>query len=149
MDWTERSANGVYQSGIPETLTEGFWNNAGQCCGSAGVAEFALAMNEVSRGAAGRGLERAISPAGSSPTDDARRHLRFAQRTADNLLTRATAEGEGLMWVQAEHRVQPEFLVAQTGYMQGAAGIGMMLLHLDAAITGAPSPRIVFPDSPY
>ena len=40
---------------------------------------------------------------------------------------------KGLRWVQAEHRVRPELLVAQTGYMQGAAGIGMWLLRLDAA----------------
>ncbi len=128
MEWTVRSANGVYDSGIPETLTEGFWNNVGQCCGSAGVAEFALAMHA---------------------TDAQRHHIEFAVRAADDLLARATAEGGGLMWVQAEHRAQPEFLVAQTGYMQGAAGIGMMLLHLDAVIAAQESPRIVFPDTPY
>jgi len=78
-----------------------------------------------------------------------RDHFEFAVRAADDLLARATAEGAGLMWVQAEHRAQPEFLVAQTGYMQGAAGIGMMLLHLDAVIAAQESPRIVFPDTPY
>jgi lantibiotic modifying enzyme len=149
MEWTEKSANGVYQSGIPDTLTEGFWNNVGQCCGSAGVAEFALAMNEVSLGTAVRGPERNAAAGGTSSTDAARRHLEFAHHTADDLLSRATAAGAGLMWEQAEHRAQPDLLVAQTGYMQGAAGIGMMLLHLDATISGEPSPRIVFPDSPY
>lgn len=129
MGWTEKSANGVYKSGIPETLTEGFWNNVGQCCGSAGVAEFALAMHAVS--------------------DPSGRHLGFARRVADDVLARATEQDGGLMWVQAEHRVRPDFLVAQTGYMQGAAGIGMMLLHLDAVVTGRDSPRIVFPDSPF
>lgn len=141
LEWTEKSANGVYSSGIPETLTEGFWNNVGQCCGSAGVAEFALALD-----AAGVGLP---ASAGAATSGGASPHLAFARRTADNLLTRATADGGGLMWVQAEHRVRPEFLVAQTGYMQGAAGIGMMLLHLDASLTGRESPRIVFPDTPY
>jgi hypothetical protein len=138
MDWTEKSANGVYQSGIPASLTEGFWNNLGQCCGSAGVAEFAMAMHEVSQ----------RDPAATNAAGDPK-HLEFARRVADNLLARATEEGNGLLWIQAEHRVQPDFLVAQTGYMQGAAGIGMMLLHLDAVDNGTASPRIVFPDSPY
>lgn len=138
MQWTERSANGVYDSGIPETLTEGFWNNVGQCCGSAGVVEFALALD-------GAGVN--VTAAAAADGDSA--HLAFARRAADNLLSRATGDSGGLMWVQAEHRVQPDFLVAQTGYMQGAAGIGMMLLHLDAVVEGNASPRIRFPDTPY
>jgi hypothetical protein len=92
---------------------------------------------------AGTGDHAADAPVAGSP------HLAFARRTADDLLSRATEDNGGLMWVQAEHRVQPDFLVAQTGYMQGAAGIGMMLLHLDALLAGRESPRIVFPDSPY
>jgi len=51
-------------------------------------------------------------------------------------------------WIQAEHRVKPELLVAQTGYMQGAAGIGMLFLHLDALERGRKA-SIVFPDSPF
>jgi hypothetical protein len=105
------------------------------------VAEFALALD-----AAGVGLPASVDAADSG---GASAHLAFARRTADDLLTRATTDSGGLMWVQAEHRVRPEFLVAQTGYMQGAAGIGMMLLHLDARLTGRESPRIVFPDTPY
>jgi hypothetical protein len=133
----------VYGSGIPETLTDGFWNNIGQCCGSAGVAEFAIAMHETIEAATG--APEQLSDQQVLPE----RHLEFARGVADDLLSRGTVEGNALMWVQAEHRTQPEFLVAQTGYMQGAAGIGMMLLHLDAAINGTPSPHIVFPDSPF
>ena len=158
MEWTERSANGVYRSGIPETLTEGFWNNVGQCCGSAGVIEFALALHGAGVGlpdgsGAGVGVPdgsgEGVGVASGSGEDPDFSHLNFAVRAADNLLGRATEDGGGLMWVQAEHRVQPDFLVAQTGYMQGAAGIGMMLLHLDAVLEGAESPRIRFPDTPY
>jgi len=127
-DWTDRSANGIRQSGIPGQLTDGFWNNVGQCCGSAGVAEFSLAMHRTT----------------AEP-----RHLEFAREVADNLLGRATEDAGGLMWIQAENRTQPEFLVAQTGYMQGAAGIGILLLHLDAAINGNDYAGIVFPDAPY
>ena len=50
------------------------------------------------------------------------------------------------MWVQAEHRVRPEFRVAQTGYMQGAAGIGLWLLEADAHRTGR-SFGLTFPDA--
>ena len=128
MDWTRLSASGVYQSGIPEERTDGYWNNVGQCCGAAGVAEFSLAMSRLT----GEDM-----------------HLEFAQRVADDILSRAQDDSNGLMWIQAEHRTQPEFLVAQTGYMQGAAGIGIVMLHLDAALRGEEYRGIVFPDSPY
>ena len=50
-------------------------------------------------------------------------------------------------WVQAEHRDRPEFLEAQTGYMQGAAGIASFLLHLDTTLAGAPV-KVTLPDWP-
>jgi hypothetical protein len=37
--------------------------------------------------------------------------------------------------------------VAQTGLMQGAAGVGLALLHLDGALS-ARSPAVVLPDAP-
>ncbi len=127
-DWVERSARGIAHSGIPEVQTPGFWNNLGQCCGSAGVGEFFLDLYAL--------------------TGDAR-HLEFAQRVAANLMERRTFEpGKGARWVHAEQRVQPDQVAAQTGYMQGAAGIGMFLLHLDAALEGK-RPLVVLPDSPY
>jgi lantibiotic modifying enzyme len=43
--------------------------------------------------------------------------------------------------VQAEHRARPRFVQAQTGFMQGAAGIGSFLVHLSV-----PTARVVFPD---
>ena len=126
-DWVRKSATGIMQSGIPENQTPGFWNNVSQCCGSAGVAEFFLSWYRVTR-----------EPA----------YLDFSKRVAADLLKRATREGNGLKWIQAEHRVKPELLAAQTGYMQGAAGIGMLLLHLDALAQGRTS-GIVLPDSPF
>jgi len=39
-------------------------------------------------------------------------------------------------------------LVTQTGFLQGAAGVGTFLLHLDAQAQGRAS-RIVLPDSPF
>ena len=71
----------------------------------------------------------------------------------DDLLTRATrvelpGGGPGLKWIQAEHRVQPDLLIAQTGYMQGAAGIGLLLLQMHAHESGREF-VLHFPDSPY
>ena len=129
------------QSGIPEKQTPGFWNNVSQCCGSAGVAEFFLSLHRV--------------------TGD-RTYLEFSKRVAVQLLAKATRDREGARWIQAEHRVKPELLVAQTGYMQGASGIGIALLQLESFLResfpresflqsserGAPS-GFAFPDSPF
>ena len=125
--WVKKSARGLVQSGIPEKQTPGFWNNVSQCCGSAGVAEFFLSLYRATK---------------------ERPYFNFAKRVTANLLTRATREGDGLKWIQAEHRVKPDLLIAQTGYMQGAAGIGMLLLHMDALAQGKAG-RIVFLDSPF
>lgn len=65
-----------------------------------------------------------------------------------HLLKKAASEGKGLKWIQAEHRVRPDFLVAQTGLMQGAAGIGLWLLKLDAFEKGKKE-KISSPDSPF
>ena len=75
-------------------------------------------------------------------------YLDFSRCVTADLLKRATREGNGLKWIQAEHRVKPELLAAQTGYMQGAAGIGMLLLHLDALPQERTS-GIILPDSPF
>jgi lantibiotic modifying enzyme len=127
MNWVKKSARAILQSGIPEKQTAGFWNNVSQCCGSAGVGEFFLSLYQV--------------------TGD-KSYIDFTKRVTDNLLARATSENNGLKWIQAEHRVKPELLVAQTGFMQGASGIGMFLLRLDASLRGR-KPAIRFPDSPF
>ena len=76
------------------------------------------------------------------------KYLDFARRRTDDLMARATRDDRGTRWVQAENRVQPDNLVAQTGYMQGAAGIGTWLLRLDLAQKGR-APFVRFPDSPW
>jgi lantibiotic modifying enzyme len=127
LDWVRRSANGLLRSGIPEQETPGFWNNAGICCGLAGVGEFFLDLyrewGDVS-------------------------YLDFSKRVASRLLAKATVDDGRMSWLQAEHRTRPDYLFAQTGYMQGAAGIGTFLLRLAAAGRVAPK-RIVFPDTPF
>jgi lantibiotic modifying enzyme len=124
----EGAARGLTAMGVPEKRTAGFWNNISQCCGNAGVAEYFL--ERFSR---------------NGRTAD----LAYARRQADDLLNRSTVEGENERWVQAENRVSPADTVAQTGWMQGAAGVGAMLLHLDAAARGDRRKRaVVFPDAP-
>ena len=110
LEWTEKSARGILASGIPEKRTPGFWNNVSQCCGSAGVASFFLALHEIT----------------GKPE-----YLNFSRKVTADLIARATVDDAGARWVQAEHRVRPEQLVAQTGWMQGAAGMGAWLVQLD------------------
>jgi lantibiotic modifying enzyme len=129
LDWVRRSANGLLQSGIPEQETPGFWNNAGICCGLAGVGEFFLDLY----GALGD-----------------KSYLDFSKRVASRLLAKATVEDGRMSWVQAEHRTRPDYLFAQTGYMQGAAGIGTYLLRMADAGSGMKrTKRLVLPDTPF
>jgi hypothetical protein len=120
-------ARGVTAMGAPVDRSAGYWNNISQCCGNAGVGEFFLSLHRLwpDRG-----------------------HLEVAKRAATDILGRATEESGGLKWIQAEHRVRPELLVAQTGHMQGAAGIGTFFLRLEAQAAGR-KPRIMMPDSPW
>jgi lantibiotic modifying enzyme len=122
-----RAAWATVASGVPEERSPGFWNNVSQCCGNAGVAEFFLDAYHAYR----------------DPE-----YLAFARRVSADLMRRATDDAAGLRWVQAEHRVQPENLAAQTGLMQGAAGMGLWLLHLDAHETGR-RPLVRLPDNPF
>lgn len=126
LDWVRRSANSLLQSGIPEHETPGFWNNAGICCGLAGVGEFFLDLH-------------------AELGDEA--YLDFAERVASRLLAKAAVEDGRMSWIQAEHRTRPDLVFAQTGYMQGAAGIGVYLLRMAAA--GRTMRRVVFPDTPF
>jgi lantibiotic modifying enzyme len=125
--WVDRAANGIRGSGIPDRETPGFWNNVGQCCGSASVGDFFLSYHQETKSAGA---------------------LAFARRVTEQILARATRDAQGTRWIHAEHRVQPANLAAQTGWMQGAAGIGGWLLRLDGFDHGRPL-RIVLPDSPF
>jgi lantibiotic modifying enzyme len=125
--WLTRSANGIRQSGIPDRETPGFWNNVGQCCGSASVADFFLSYYQVTRDATA---------------------LSFARGVTDQILDKATRDELGTRWIHAEHRVQPANVAAQTGWMQGAAGIGAWLLRLDGVGRGR-DVLVKFPDSPF
>jgi len=126
-EWVLRFAKGVLDQGIPENRPEGYWNNVSQCCGDAGVGDFFLSL-----GAATGKVEYAD----------------FARQLADYTMGEAAQDEAGVHWIQAEHRTQPDFLQAQTGWMQGAAGVGAFFLHLDGARKGRKA-RVRFPDSPW
>ncbi len=133
--WSETEARLVrtlLQSGLPEARPDGYWNNVGRCCGAAGIVHALLA------GAPG-------SPGG--PGGVASPELALAVALGEDMLCRARREGVGLCWAQAEHRVRPELVVVQTGYMQGAAGAGMALLELHARERGR-ALELRFPDDP-
>jgi lantibiotic modifying enzyme len=125
--WVARGAKAIMTSGIPETRAPGFWNNVSVCCGNAGVTDFFLQLYR-SRGDAA--------------------YLAFAERTLTDLMRRAADDDAGLRWIQAENRVSPDDVVAQTGFMQGAAGIGSVLLRFDA-MQRKRRARVVWPDSPW
>lgn len=123
----EVAASALMQCGIPEKELPGFWNNVGPCCGSAGVAEFFLDLFIVTH---------------------EQSYLDFSKQVTENLMEQATVDDYGIKWIQAENRKSPEQLEAQTGLMQGAAGIGLWLLHLDEYESGRPF-TISLPDNPF
>lgn len=128
--WDERIhcyARGILAMGAPEHRSPGYWNNISQCCGNAGVGEYFFALDRLHPG---------------------RGYGEVGRRAAVDVRLRATESGTGLRWVQAEHRVQPDNLIAQTGFMQGAAGVGILFLHADAHARGR-LPAITLPDSPF
>jgi lantibiotic modifying enzyme len=127
LDWVARGARGILRSGIPEVRTPGFWNNVSQCCGDAGVGEFFLSLYRVT---------------GNSE------YLDMTWRVRESLLARASDGAEGISWPQAEHRTRPELIAAQTGFMQGAAGVATFLVHLDDQERGRQA-AIALPDSPF
>lgn len=127
MEWVKKAARGVMASGIPDRQTPGFWNNVGQCCGSAGVADFFLSLHRV--------------------TGDPEYRV-FADRLTRSLMAGSTTDAAGVRWVHAENRVNPAAVAAQTGWMQGASGIGAWLLRWDAFTRGEEL-TVRFPDSPF
>jgi rhamnogalacturonyl hydrolase YesR len=126
--WTERLAQGVVQSGVPEELTPGYWNVVCQCCGSAAITDLFVGL----WASTGR-----------------REYLAFSQRVARQLVSRGTnLDGKGLRWYQAWTRVKPWEVSAETGYSIGAAGVGAALLHVHLAEQGKYS-AILLPDNPF
>lgn len=126
MDLTERCWHTVVESGLPERIRPGFWDNSGRCCGTAGVLAFAC----------DRHVER------SEPLD-------FARVLVNDICVRATPEGNGLCWSNFEHRSTPSDLEPRTGWAMGNAGISRELLRFSRLENdGFPDYFIPWPDQP-
>lgn len=126
LDAARSLVEGLMSTGAPETRSKGLWNNHGQCCGDAGIGEFALLM--------------------AARTGEAAYHD-LAARCGNVIVASAERADGAARWRDAEHRDRPEFVQAQTGYMQGAAGIASFLIHLATTQEGAPV-KIAMPDWP-
>ncbi|MEV0221596.1 lanthionine synthetase LanC family protein [Streptomyces sp. NPDC050704] len=117
----DRCWHTVVNSGIPQRIRPGFWDNNGRCCGTAGV--LALACDrQVERG-------------------DGRD---FADILVADLAARATTDAEGIRWSNFEHRETPSDLAPATGWAMGNAGIIRELLR-HARITANRDPRYAVP----
>jgi lantibiotic modifying enzyme len=147
-EWTYYASalrKGVDALGAPVQRSWGWWNNHSQCCGDAGLGDSALAMWAATGDTEYRMLAHRCADVIS------RAATRNAVAPATSDVARSEAEMgtiskyAGLRWEQAEHRSRPTFVQSQTGYMQGAAGIGSFFVHLATATT-KPSARILFPD---
>lgn len=125
--WGQGLDTGLIATGLPQTRGKGLWNNVSQCCCDAGIGDHAVNMLRL--------------------TGEAR-YEALAGQIAAHLLTRAQVQDGRYCWPQAEHRTQPDFIQTQTGYMQGAAGVGSFYLHLATTLDGAPV-KIQLPDSPF
>ena len=118
------AAVSVKEEQLDRRNTPGFWNNMGKCCGLTSIAEYFFWRHEMTN--------RAID-------------LEYAKKLTDTLLQKASVSGNGIKWVHAENRVSPDVVAAQTGLMQGSAGIGLWLLQLHLANFELPS-SLEFPD---
>lgn len=124
----EACRRAVRSSGLPARLYPGFWDNVGQCCGTAGVGEMALDRYQES---------------GDT------QWLAWAVALARDVLNRRIADDSGVRWSHTEHRLSPPELEPALGWMQGAAGIASWLLRLvRVERDGVSAARIWWPDRP-
>ncbi len=125
-DAVRGSLTALRHSGLPARRYPGFWDNVGQCCGTAGVGELALDRYQATGETA---------------------WLDWADDLVSDVLDRATAVGDDLCWSNVEHTATNPVLPPQAGWMQGTAGVAAFLLrfarvHRD----GRDAPRLPWPD---
>ena len=117
-------AGNLMNEGIEKDEKPGFWNNVGKCCGFVGIVEYYLWLNQVT----GEKI-----------------YLDFAKKMTESILAKTTKEDSMIKWIHAETRVRPREVAAQTGLMQGSAGIGLLFLKLNAHEQNK-SHQIILPD---
>jgi lantibiotic modifying enzyme len=129
-DLRRRCLRSVLDSGIPQRLRPGFWDNDGRCCGTAGVGDVLLDVAQ---------------DAPHAP--EAATFLAAARVMGDALVERSILVGDRAFWGFVEHRQDPPLLPPGTSWMQGAAGIAAFLLRL-ARVTddGLDAPVVDRPD---
>ncbi len=120
------SSDHMMTEGIDKTQTPGFWNNVGKCCGASSIAEYYMWLYDI--------------------TGD-EKYLDFSRKMTNLILEKGTNESNYIKWIHAENRVSPGELAAQTGLMQGSAGIGLWFLELHARLKDE-GPQIILPDKP-
>ncbi|MGC2485905.1 MAG: lanthionine synthetase LanC family protein [Acidimicrobiales bacterium] len=125
-DLVDRCWRTVTESGLPQRLRPGFWDNNGRCCGTAGV--LALASDRI--------VERADE-------------FTFADLLIDDLTARAIVDDAGARWSNVEHRTQPNDLEPHAGWAMGNAGIVTELLRYARLCEGrSPDYAVNWPDHP-
>jgi len=125
--WVVAARRAVRESGLPERKEPGFWDNHGQCCGTAGVGEMALDAY--------------------SDTQDPD-WLAWAVELAENLLGHAIVDEQGTRWSNTEHTATSPVLTPAVGWSQGAAGIASFLLRLARTCEqGSSAPTVRLPDA--
>ena len=121
-DLHRRCVHSVLNSGVPQRLRPGFWDNDGRCCGTAGVGESLLDAAQDSR-----------DPSWADQLLDA------ACTMADAIVERAIRDEAGARWRFLEYRDEQPLLPPGTSWMQGAAGIAAYLMRLSRVIEHGPS----------
>ncbi|MFC1513421.1 lanthionine synthetase LanC family protein [candidate division KSB1 bacterium] len=121
------SAEWLMSCGLGEKPLEGYWN-VSVCCGDAGIADFYADIYHVT------GEEE---------------YLNWAVSITEELIKKSTPGNPGLKWVQAENRTRPAEVFAQTGFSQGSAGIGLLMLKMYNLSSDNTFPVLTMPDSPF
>lgn len=127
-DMDEVKFNFVYHD---DGTKDPWWNNVGQCDGTAAGAELFLFLYQLSND---------------------QQYWDWADRLASDIIKRGTKTAEGMKWVTTEWRTNPTTTTGpQVGYMQGNAGLGSLFLIMDAVLNKKKpvDVRLNLPDSAY
>ena len=115
----EDLTDGMEALGAPETRSAGYWNTLNICCGTAGILNMYLGLW------AGLGEDRFYQKA-----------LECKKILSDQAVYEETEQGLTARWQFALDRVAPDVLTTPIGFLDGAAGIGAMLLQVYSAENG-------------